>query len=165
MDTGATLSIISEETYKRLYNEDNAPTLKSSGARLRTYTGEAIKVIGELEVSVRLDEQQECLNLLVVEGKGPSLLGRDWLNKFRLNWSQLNQMRVANELNEVLENYTSLFQDELGCVDCIQAKIVVDPDVSPKFCRPRTVPFALRGKIDKELEIGKPRRHRSSSIH
>ena len=59
VDTGATLSIISEETYKRLYNEDNAPTLKPSGARLRTYTGEAIKVIGELEVSVRLDEQQE----------------------------------------------------------------------------------------------------------
>jgi len=42
LDTGATLSIISEETYHKLFSADKAPTLKASQAQLKTYTGEVI---------------------------------------------------------------------------------------------------------------------------
>ena len=65
VDTGATLSIISQNTYETLLADGKPPLLQPSGARLRTYTGEEIKVMGNLEVDVKLNGQEERLNLLV----------------------------------------------------------------------------------------------------
>ena len=80
VDTGATLSEINEETYKSLWpNAHSAPTLTRTHSLplLKTYTGEPIKVKGQLEVNVSYNDQQKKLNLLVTEGNGPSLMGRD----------------------------------------------------------------------------------------
>ena len=152
VDTGATLSIISQNTDETLWADGKPPLLQPSGARLRTYTGEKIKVMGNLEVDVKLNGQEERLNLLVVEGNGPSLLGRDWLRKIELNWSQLHQIPTSSELTRILDFYSPLFQDELGCVGDIRAKICVDPNALPKIFRPRIVSFALRGRVEKELD-------------
>ena len=53
--------------------------LRQSDLLLKTYTGEPLPVIGELNVQVRYEEQENDLALTVVAGDGPSLLGRDWL--------------------------------------------------------------------------------------
>ena len=45
-----------------------------------------------------------------------------------------------------------MFADELGCIKGIKAKIYVDPEARPRFCKPRTVPFEFREKVNKELE-------------
>lgn len=34
----------------------------------------------------------------------------------------------------------------------IKAHLTLKPNTSPRFCRPRTVPFALREKVGKELD-------------
>jgi hypothetical protein len=54
-------------------------------------------------------------------------------------------------LQEVLDKH-SVFKDELGLVKGTEAKIHVDPQAAPRFCKPRTVPYALREKVDQELE-------------
>ena len=47
---------------------------------LRTYTGEAIQVAGEVLVDVQYGQQEvKQLPLIVVEGEGPPLFGRNWL--------------------------------------------------------------------------------------
>ena len=45
-----------------------------------------------------------------------------------------------------------MFADELGCVKGVKAKIYVDPEARPMFCKPRSVPFAFRKKVNEELE-------------
>ena len=76
IDTGASLSLISEETRKRLWpNKRLLPTT----VKLQTYSGEALTVRGTMIVRVRHGGQEAQLSLLVVNGEGPSLLGRDWL--------------------------------------------------------------------------------------
>ena len=55
IDTGATRSIISEETYNQLREKEE---LKSSKAVLSTYTGERISVAGEVMVPVKYQDQQ-----------------------------------------------------------------------------------------------------------
>ena len=88
LDTaGATLSLISEKTYKEIFPVETAPDFQASNAQLKTYTGEVIKVLGAIEVEVTHNEQKKQLNLLVVAGEGPSLLGRDWLSHILLDWS------------------------------------------------------------------------------
>ena len=45
-----------------------------------------------------------------------------------------------------------VFQNELGTLKGIQAKLVVSEDTTPKFFKPRSVPYAIRGAIEKDLE-------------
>ena len=103
-------------------------------------------------MNVSINKQQELLNLLVVEGDSPSLLGRDWLKQVKLDWSLIHQIHSSSEIEEILERYVVLFQDELVCVEGIRTRILLGPDAPPKFNRPRTVPFAMPAKIEKELE-------------
>ena len=90
------------------------------------------------------------MELLVVDDDGPSLFGRDWFTKLKLDWCQLNQVRATDGLQMILNSHKNLFDDELGKVD-IQAKIHITPEAMPVFCRARTVPYALREKIKEEI--------------
>ena len=91
IDTGAAASIINEETYKRISEGNqvkNRPQLETAKVKLRTYTGELVKVIGTLNVIVKYEKQEVELQTLVVEGCGPNLLGRDWLRVLTINWKE-----------------------------------------------------------------------------
>ena len=66
VDTGATLSVISEQTYDHLWPKELAPPLRPSPAKLRTYTGERIAVKGTIDVNVIYQKQESQLGLLVV---------------------------------------------------------------------------------------------------
>ncbi len=79
IDTGATLSIMSEHSYNSLWQSDVRPQLKPTTARLSTYTKENIQVLGQITVKVCYNKQTRTFPLLVVPGDGPTLLGRDWL--------------------------------------------------------------------------------------
>ena len=45
-----------------------------------------------------------------------------------------------------------VFADELGCMSQFMAKLVVRPGATPRFCRARLVPFALKDAIERELD-------------
>ena len=154
LDTGATLSLISEKTYKELFPAETAPHLQSSKAQVKTYTGEVIKILGAVEVEITHNEQKRQLNLLLVAGEGPSLLGRDWLSHIRLDWSTLNRIQTAatSACQEILDQHKTLFKDELGTVKGTTAKFNIDPQVKPKFFKARPVPYALRPKVEAQLD-------------
>ncbi len=69
LDTGATVSIMSQQKFVRLFPSTPIPCSK---VELQTYMGEQMKVLGEVPVRVSYQRQPA----LVVEGNGPSLLGR-----------------------------------------------------------------------------------------
>ena len=52
VDTGASVSIISEDTYSRLWPEGQQPSLQESTITLRTYGGEQLSIKGSLTVDV-----------------------------------------------------------------------------------------------------------------
>ena len=108
VDTGASASIISQKTYQSLWIKKQAPKLSPTKVKLRTYTGQSLKLIGAITVDVEHNSENERLQLLVVEGEGPTLLGRDWLNKLIVDWKGIHQVKsVANlTLNDVLAAQT-----------------------------------------------------------
>jgi len=79
-------------------------------------------------------------------------LGRDWLQEIKLNWPQLNHVEDHSDLHEILQEYSEVFKEELGTMKGITAKIYIDPAAQPKYCKARPVPYALRPKIEEELE-------------
>ena len=59
----------------------------TSTIRLQTY---AITVVGSTDVQVVYRGQTATLPLVIVKGDGPTLSGRNWLTKIRLNWEEIH---------------------------------------------------------------------------
>ena len=55
-------------------------------------------------------------------------------------------------LKSVLDKYSDVFKKELGTLKGFKAKLALKPDSKPQFCRPRQVPYALKGAVDRELQ-------------
>ena len=55
-------------------------------------------------------------------------------------------------LHELLSKYDELFQEHLGTFKDYKAKIMVDPGATPRFCKAHTVPYAMREKVEEELD-------------
>ena len=151
VDTGASISVMSEHTFRDTW-KGNGPQLQTSTVRVKTYSGEALEVLGSIVVDVLYEGQRESLQLQIVAGDGPTLLGRDWLLKLRLNWPAICHISDLQTLERVLDRHNAVFKDELGKVEGMTAKIHIDPQASPRFCKPRTVPYALRGRVEQELD-------------
>ena len=149
LDTGAAISIISKATKEALFPE---VILHQSDVALRTYTSETVPVIGEFDAHATYEQQSSILTLVVVEGSGPSLIGRIWLSKIQLNWASIKHTCCEQEnLEALFVKYPAFFREELGTVVNFTATLNLKPGSKAKFCRPRPVPFALRDIIDIEL--------------
>ena len=147
VDTGASLSLISHETYRRFWP---SRPLEASSVNLRTYSGDQVGVLGGLNVDVSYGDQNAELPLLVVEGSGPSLFGRDWLARIKLDWKAI-YMVTCHPVEALLSRHRKLFEEGLGTLQGHKAKLYVDPQAIPKFCKARSVPYAMRGKVEEEL--------------
>ena len=68
---------------------------------------------------------------MIVEGDGPSLLGRNWLHHIRLNWSRINAIHVHNDcVSSILDKFQDVFVDELGTIQLVKAKVLVQYDIA-----------------------------------
>ena len=149
---GAAVSLISKATYDSLW--DTPPTLVPTKTRLRTYSGQPLVVLGTLEATIKYEAQQVVHSILVVEGAGPNLLGRDLLSVLKLDWSALAVQYTGRHppLTEVLKKHDDVFHSELGKAKHITATLHLEDGATPKFCNARPVPYAIREKIERELE-------------
>ena len=159
VDTGTSVSLVSENTFRRLWKRKEAPGLKQPRIRLRTYSGKQLTVLGEAYVQVRYEQQVATVPLIVVQGEG-NLLGRNWMQKFKLNWrhilgeGQINSMEVestaSTELN-LRAKFKEVFEEEMGLLQGTEASLSVEPTSKPRFFKPRPVPYAYREKVEQEL--------------
>ena len=161
VDSGADITLISEEMFhkvengnERLYiSTENIPTL-------RTYSGEtnSIKPIGIIQnVPVQYSDQFQNLPLIVTPGNGPNLLGKNWMSAFtKIDWNKIfgvNKLHQnKSDLDQLLDKYPEVFDTKLGCLQGTKVTIHVNKDITPKFCKPRTVAFAYKQKVSDELD-------------
>ena len=76
LDTGAAVSLLPFPDYQTKFK--HIP-LRKTRTRLKTYTEEQVVPKGQIVVNIVKDSCKITLPLVVVEGKGPPLLGRNWL--------------------------------------------------------------------------------------
>ena len=154
LNTGAGISIISEETYNTFFK---SVPLEPSTTKLHAHTGDPIHIHGQFNVNARYKAQSSALPLIVVAGAGPSLLGRSWLTEIRLDWNEIFCIHVAKnsvlpeitqQLHAVIQNHSDLFKDQLGTIKGLSARLEMKNGVSTKFFRARTVPYALQQAVE-----------------
>ena len=87
-----------------------------------------------------------------------SLFGRDWLSVIPLDWVNISKS-IKNisscpgfDLNHILDENEEIFRDELGSFKGVKAKIKLKENVTPKFFKPRAVPYALKEKITQKIK-------------
>ena len=150
LDRGVSLSIISQMTFNRLKQHDATLTLHPSATQLLTYTGEPIQVVGVTSMTVQYGEKVATLSAQVVAGEGPDLMGRDWLGRLNVNIGQVNLVE-HDKIKEVLDKHEAVFDGSIGCLKDVKVTLQVNETAKPKFLKPRTVPYLLREKVEKQL--------------
>ena len=143
LDTGAAVSIMSKAQWDHLTN--SAP-LALCNLNLLTYTNAKVKAYGEALVTVCHNMQRKRLPLVIVDGSGPPLLGRNWLQQLKLDWTQLKSLFIGQLRSDLTKKYTDVFAPGLGIMT-IEAKLHVDAGATPKFFKSRPVPYALRPAV------------------
>lgn len=152
LDTGAAVSLITEKIFMEKFP---SVKMKPSDIVLKTYTGERMKPVCVADVDVKYQKRQKNLKLYVVRKAGVTLFGRDWLKHITLNWPEIKAFKVCKtdeHLKTVLEKHASVFNDDWGTLKGIKAKSTVKPDAQPKFVKTRQVPYALKPKVEVELD-------------
>lgn len=82
LDTSTTVSVFPKTLDEEGFNQW---PLKNTKIKLKAYNGIEIPDYDEVHLPVTNEQQQVCLPLIVVDGDGPPLLGRDWLKPLQLN--------------------------------------------------------------------------------
>ena len=151
VDTGASITVISEDVY--VYKAELAHIkLQKSTVKLQSCCGKLLKVQGEATVSVRYGEQEFCDKLVVVDAPGkPAVLWRIWLTKIFLDWNTLFGIQYEGHLDAVWE-FPNVFKEGMGKFREFKAKIELSPDAKPLFYKPRPVPFALQERVCEEID-------------
>ncbi|XP_077869380.1 uncharacterized protein LOC144360591 [Saccoglossus kowalevskii] len=140
IDTGAAVSLISEQQFKKLKVGQQALQLHTEGLpRLRTYAGNCINPLGQTELEAREADTIHKLKVLVVPGNGPNLIGRDWLEIIKLDWPQVFHLDGESWISK----HPKLFEPGLGTLKDTTIKLHVNPEITPRYMKARTVPFAL----------------------
>ena len=158
VDMGASLTVVNEITFNEIKSRCPSLKLEASKIKFRTFTGEIVPALGETKVYVAYDNQVAELPLFVLAGNNPCLLGRNWLQTIRLNWPAIlkltaSPMSKPNEgLGQLLDQYSEVFDNSLGTMKGAKAHIYLKDDVEPKFCKPLPVPYALKDRIEQELD-------------
>ena len=159
LDTGSAVSLMAEREFIKFF-----PGVECSDVdvRLITYNGTPVPVKGSVKVRVEYNGQTYHLSLVIAknqyEGRMPTLLGRDWLAKIRLNWPELVQVNSLDEeksLNKeksLREKFPDVFEPGYGAIKGFQGSIVVREDANPVFCKARPVPYALSEVVEKEIK-------------
>ena len=114
---------------------------------LRSYRGECILVLENVDVVVNYGHKTATLPLLVIKGDWLSLLGRNWL---KLDWHYIFWLHNTS-LGAVLDEHKAVFEPGLGKVTDYHAKILLDPSATPKYCKARPIPYFYHDKVEKEL--------------
>ena len=151
LDTGSAHFVVDERVWKTLGSPKltNAPSLTA-------YGGFSLSVMRQANVEVRFQGEIRTLNL--VQNASTSLLGREWMQSFpRLHtWfdsAPINSIFVTNaKVSLLCKEFSDIFEPNLGKIKDYKAHIYVKPDAHFRFFKPRPVAFALREKIENDLD-------------
>lgn len=147
---GAAVTIMSITAFNELFPQT---MLRRFKLVLKTYTGQPMEVVGEVTMKVTYQHQPvKSLDLVVVKGNGPTLLGRNWLKHLQLDWKTIGRISRDTSVAASLDKYKEVFTPQLGTMNQFQVTLPLKESARPGFKKARPVPYSQRGDVEAELE-------------
>lgn len=143
MYSGAACTLLGEKTFLATWLKQ-PPTLYKLDVHLCTWSRETFSVLGSATVAVPYKDTICNLPLLVVQGEGASLLGRDWFALLGIDVGGIHQTSTGPAaFQPSLDKFHSVFDANLtGCAG-LTVQLELLEGVMPKFLSARSVPFTL----------------------
>ncbi|XP_060546945.1 uncharacterized protein K02A2.6-like [Pantherophis guttatus] len=116
------------------------------------YQGNRIPVVGIGKFNVAYKTFKATLPLTIVDRDRPSLLGMEWFEPLGLAITDVDHIRNDTWEEDLMREFAEVFNNELGKYKGSPISFNLDPQVAPIRIKPRRVPFALRPKIDEQLD-------------
>ncbi|XP_017891008.1 uncharacterized protein K02A2.6-like [Ceratina calcarata] len=152
VDTGSPISAIST-VYRNSSELFSALPLRRTHRRFKSYQGDVIVPEGILGLTVSHKGKTRWLELFVIPGSSAPIIGRRWLSELEilqvgsLKLNNIQKLTQSPTVEAIIKEFGEVFSDRLGTYN--KAKITLR--AKPIFRKPRPVPYALRTKIEKEL--------------
>lgn len=89
--------------------------------------------------------------MVIVDGPLLSLLGLNWFDALGLTFQGVNSIQ-SSELYTLINEFHTVFNGKLGCYNGTPVSFSLDPKFPPHRLKPRRVPFALKPRVDTELD-------------
>lgn len=172
LDSGSAYSIICLGDMKKFGIPEK--NIDKTNVKLKSYTGNVVSVLGAVFVNVDLLSsgnifRRTNLRLLITGENRQPLFGREWIIAFKgmplmdafnilnSNSSQAvnaveNTDSVLRMLEGLLKEYEILFGEEAGVISGEPAAIELKENARPIFIRARQVPYALRSRVEAEID-------------
>lgn len=155
LDSGSGISVISEAYYKENFS---SITLSKCTIKMCVYNGHKITPLGYFTINVCYENKSKPLSFYVIQNGGPPLLGRDFMSKFGISFVSVNNNSIdiskeyVKEIQTLHNDFPELWKEELGEFNQFKIKLRLKENVEPKFFKARTVPFALKEKVEGEID-------------
>ncbi|XP_058049000.1 uncharacterized protein K02A2.6-like, partial [Ahaetulla prasina] len=151
VDTGSAITIMSWDTFVKALPHIAKRKLQKQRLRVQDYQGNRIPVRGTTTVRVEYGQHKKTLPITLVEGTLPSLLGLDWFRALGMGVTGIHR-NGCDLQNALMEEFAEVFEDRLGKYKGTPISFNLDPQVAPIRLKARRVPFALKPKIDREID-------------
>ena len=158
VDSGAEHSTIPLSIFEQFLTD--VCVLKPSRVSLYQYDKSPLIVAGECQATIKINDCTISAVFVVVDVKKQlPLLGRDWMAL--LNFDLISLITQATTVHQTTANvvkddlikeFSEVFRDELGVLRGIEATVTVIESATPRFHKARPVPFALKEKVERQLQ-------------
>ncbi|XGW34211.1 hypothetical protein V3C99_018216 [Haemonchus contortus] len=159
LDTGASVSIIDETTWKKI----GKPEIKSTKLEATAYNNSPISFDGRCLVNLQFEGRTVMMEVYVLHTANHPLCGRDMIRKLQIDCGPhvrsmegkpcYTKEQLREKIKSLLEENQVLFQKGLGRCTTAKVSLKLKEGVEkPKFCRVRPVPIALRPKVEAKLQ-------------
>lgn len=81
--------------------------------------------------------------------------------EFKLDWNSINVLfnssnahmvhETQASIDNLLNSYSDIFEETLGCFNGGKVKLHLKKNATPRFIRARTVPFAIKERVENEI--------------
>ena len=148
-DSGASISAISLDFHKQHFSKFK---LMPDGTLLLGYGKAKITFVGFIQPTVSFNNTHKTFKILVVKNGGPPILGRNFLCEFNIKSINIcNSINEISHVDAIVNEYSDLFDDNVGRFLNNKVCLEISPDSIPIFCKPRPIPYAFIDKVNKKL--------------
>lgn len=147
IDTGSQHSVISKKLYRQLFSYIK---IHKNDVSLSDYVGNNIKPIGKIVVNSEYQNNKFSMCIYVINNGGPPLIGRNDMHNVKSD----SGFNIENNetLEDIIGMYNGLFKNEIGTFNRYEISLNIKPGAVPKFYKSRSIPLALKGKVETEID-------------
>ncbi|UYV67323.1 K02A2.6-like, partial [Cordylochernes scorpioides] len=111
IDSGTGKNIISEKTYIETWVKSERPRIEKDATKLVQWNRQRLSILGKIRADVKVNKRNITMELLVVEGPGPNLIGREAFDQIGIGLEWIN---YGDSVCQITEEFMDVFKDKLG---------------------------------------------------